>query len=395
MFFLRINFIFCNWFLGFREKWLSVYGWAIFRIRYSHLLKSVSQLDVLATYLKWGNQFISSFLIEYFSSSDIFEILTSNFGYSNPSPFGLQFFCRAFGYLLKMVELIFSWIKDAVLSVSVDISITHIWFSRGETRTSPIFSMHCLDMLRKSISNLFWVNWFSFGRDLSPAFSILISCWHYDLIRFRRRKNVGPPISLNFQQCFPDLKNLYKTNSATPDRLVTSAIPGSIVFKVKFVWTWCFWPVFGCFWSFSAAPSARDKCSAESKSLRGSSRDLRGNFWSHPRQVLSVFACVPWPCICVSAYPFMTMWGEFSACSFPTIESTYVATDAWGYFVRYCVFPSPAVTILWWSTMLFLGVFFGQIWGYFSWPFHTHSRLYFDPPSSLDSYAWGRKEGRG
>ena len=205
VFFLRINFIFCNWFLGFREKWLSVYGWAIFRIRFSHLLKSVSRLDVLATYLKWGNQFISSFLIEYFSSSDIFEILTSNFGYSNPSPIGLQFFCRAFGYLLKMVELIFSWIKDAVLSVSVDISITHIWFGRGETRTSPIFSMHCLDMLRKSISNLFWVNWFSFGRDLSPAFSILISCWHYDLIRFRRRKNVGPPILPNFQQCFPDL----------------------------------------------------------------------------------------------------------------------------------------------------------------------------------------------
>ena len=56
----------------------------------------------------------------------------------------------------------------------------------------------------------------------------------------------------------------------------------------------------------------------------------------------------------------MTMWGEFSACSFPTIESTYVATDAWGYFVRYCVFPSPAVTILWWSTMLFLGCFSGK-----------------------------------
>ena len=324
-----------------------------------------------------------------------FGILTSNSGYSNPNILEPSFFCRAFGYLLKMVELIFSRITDASFSVFVDISISHLWFDRGETRASPIFSMQCLDMLRKSISNLFWVNWLSFGRDLSPGFSVAISCWHSDLIRFRRRKNVGPPILPNFQQCFPDLKNLYKTNSATPDRLVTSAIPGSIVFKVKFVWTWCFWPVFGCFWSFSAALSARDKCSAESKLLRGSSRDIRGDFWFHPRQVLSVFACVPWPCICVSVYRIMTMWGELPACSFPTIESTYVVIDAWGYFLRCYVFPSPAVTILWWSTMLFLGVFFGLIWGYYSWPFHTHSRLYFDSPGSVDGSAWEKKAGRG
>ena len=56
----------------------------------------------------------------------------------------------------------------------------------------------------------------------------------------------------------------------------------------------------------------------------------------------------------------MTMWGEFPACSFPITESTNVVTDAWGYFLRYYMFPSPAVTILWWSTVPFLGVFFGE-----------------------------------
>ena len=375
------------------------FQYRIFGSRYSHLLKSVSRLDVLATYLKWWIQFISSFLIENFSSSEIFEILTSNFGYSNPSPIGLQFFCRAFGYLLKMMDLIFSWIKDALLSVSVDISITHLWFGRGETRASPISSMQCLDMLRKSISNLFWVNWLNFGRDLSPAFSILISCWHWSIIRFppakKRLSASDPPILWNFQQCFSDLKKLYMTKSATADRLASTAGLESIVFMVKFVRTWCFLPVFGWFWSLPAALFSRDWCSAESKSLRGSSRDIRGNFWSHPHQVLSIFACVPWLCICISVCPFMTMCGGFSACSSLTIESSYVVIDAWGYFLRCYVFPSPAVTILWWSTMLFLGVFFGLIWGYYSWPFHTHSRLYFDSPGSVDGSAWEKKAGRG
>ena len=204
-----------------------------------------------------------------------------------------------------------------------------------------------------------------------------------------------PPISPNFQQCFSDLKNLYKINSATPDRFVTSASPESIVYMVKFVCTWCFWRVFGWLWSFSAALSARDKCSAESKSLRGSSRDIRGDFWFHPCQVLSVLACVPWPCICISVYRFMTMWGEFSACSFLAMESIYVVIDAWGYSLRCYVFPSPSVTILWCPTMLFLGVNFRHIWGCSSWPFHTCLRLYFNSTSCLNVYAWGKKEGRG
>ena len=232
---------------------------------------------------------------------------------------------------------------------------------------------------------------------LLSAFSI--SCWHWSIIRFapakKRLSASDPPILWNFQQWFSDPKKLYMTKSATADRLASTAGLESIVFMVKFVRTWCFLPVFGWLWSFPAALFARDWCSAESKSLRGSSRHIRGNFWPHPHQVLSIFACVPWLCICISVCPFMTMCGGFSACSSLTIESSYVVIDAWGYFVRYCVFPSPAVTILWWSTMLFLGVFFGLIWGYYSWPFHTHSRLYFDSPGSVDGSAWEKKAGRG
>ena len=130
------------------------------------------------------------------------EFLPLNSGYSNPNILEPSFFCRAFGNLLEMVELIFSRITDASFSVFVDISISHLWFDRGETHASPIFSMQCLDMLRKTISNLFWVNWLSFGRDLSPGFSVAISCWHSSIIRFPPAKKRSPPRTPPFYEIF-------------------------------------------------------------------------------------------------------------------------------------------------------------------------------------------------
>ena len=168
----------------------------------SHLLSSGNHSDIATTYSKRLNQFTLRFLVVYFSISDIFGILTSNSGYSNPNILEPSFFCRAFRNLLKMVELIFSRITDASFSVFVDISISHLWFDRGETRASPIFSMQCLDMLRKTISNLFWVNWLSFGRDLSPGFSVAISCWHSSIIRFPPAKKRSPPRTPPFYEIF-------------------------------------------------------------------------------------------------------------------------------------------------------------------------------------------------
>ena len=168
----------------------------------SHLLSSGNHSDIATTYSKRWNQFTLRFLVVYFSSSDFFQFLPLNSGYSNPNILEPSFFCRAFRNLLKMVELIFSRITDASFSVFVDISICHLWFDRGETHASPIFSMQCLDMLRKSISNLFWVNWLSFGRDLSPGFSVAISCWHSSIIRFPPAKKRSPPRTPPFYEIF-------------------------------------------------------------------------------------------------------------------------------------------------------------------------------------------------
>ena len=62
--------------------------------------------------------------------------------------------------------------------------------------------MQCLDMLRKSISNLFWVNWLNFGRDLSPAFSIfdfMLALEHHPVSAGEKTPiRLGPPDFVKF-----------------------------------------------------------------------------------------------------------------------------------------------------------------------------------------------------
>ena len=121
----------------------------------SHLLSSGNHSDIATTYSKRWNQFTLRFLVVYLSSSEFFQFLPLNSGYSNPNILEPSFFCRAFGNLLEMVELIFSRITDASFSVFVDISISHLWLDRWETRASQNFSMECLQLVRKTVGNLF------------------------------------------------------------------------------------------------------------------------------------------------------------------------------------------------------------------------------------------------
>ena len=87
----------------------------------------------------------------------------------------------------------------------------------------------------------------------------------------------------------------------------------------------------------------------------------------------------------------MTMWGEVPACSFPITESTYVVTDAWGYFLRYYMFRSPAVTILWWSTVPFMGVFFGKFEAIFLAVSHPTATIF--QPTLVPGYKCAWNEG--